>query len=382
MWNQKQARWLQNELTSTLVIALTITLGVATHPSESFAFPEMVRHGYQNCTACHISTNGGGILTQYGRALSREVMSSWGQEGEENFLYGAIPPVNWLALGGDVQTLNITQQDRAPQSRFILMHADLEAAVNVGQFTATGTLGLLDSAIFPEGNHLISRRHYLRYHPTDELFFRAGRFNQAFGINTAEHAMVTKRSLGWDEGSESYNLEGSWIGEKVNVYVTGNFGRLDSPKLNRDVGVTGSLAYAAAEKIKIGSSYYYGTNDFARRNILGGWGIVGFTKKIVLLGEYDLQRYFAATAIDPQWGSVDYLKLDGEVLRGLHVFATQEYAQLNFLDSNTQTYVYGIGTQFFPRPHFDFQLVFQTRDNVGTGLGFKNWVFFLLHYYL
>ena len=51
------------------------------------AFPEMVRHGYTNCTACHVAANGGGILTPYGSTLSEEVLSTWHFEGEGSFLY-------------------------------------------------------------------------------------------------------------------------------------------------------------------------------------------------------------------------------------------------------------------------------------------------------
>ena len=57
----------------------------------SHAFPEMVRHGYANCITCHISPDGGGVLTAYGRSLSREVLSTWGAEGEAVLHDKAVP---------------------------------------------------------------------------------------------------------------------------------------------------------------------------------------------------------------------------------------------------------------------------------------------------
>ena len=39
------------------------------------AFPEMIRHGYINCNACHVSPAGGGLLTAYGRTISKELLS-------------------------------------------------------------------------------------------------------------------------------------------------------------------------------------------------------------------------------------------------------------------------------------------------------------------
>ena len=64
-----------------LILVLTFSL-------RSYGYPEMVRHGYANCTACHVSPNGGGILTPYGRSLSQELLSTWGAKNESDFMYG------------------------------------------------------------------------------------------------------------------------------------------------------------------------------------------------------------------------------------------------------------------------------------------------------
>jgi hypothetical protein len=56
---------------------------------RAMGFPDLIRHGYTNCIACHVSPNGGGVLTKYGRSLSKELLSTWGREGEEKFAYFA-----------------------------------------------------------------------------------------------------------------------------------------------------------------------------------------------------------------------------------------------------------------------------------------------------
>ena len=48
----------------------------------ALAFPGSVRWGYANCSTCHFNVAGGGILTPYGRQLSRELLSTWGGERE------------------------------------------------------------------------------------------------------------------------------------------------------------------------------------------------------------------------------------------------------------------------------------------------------------
>jgi hypothetical protein len=62
--------------------------------SSAYSFPELTRHGYSNCTACHLSPAGGGALTLYGRELSKELLSTKSEKGEQYFAYNAIPSLS------------------------------------------------------------------------------------------------------------------------------------------------------------------------------------------------------------------------------------------------------------------------------------------------
>ena len=143
----------------------------------AYGFPEMVRHDYVNCTTCHVAQNGGGILTEYGRALSLEVLTTWGKEGEEQFLYGVVKPPKWLNLGGDIRAVQ-TYINNAFIERgdFITMQMDLEAAITfTEQLRFVGTIG---KKYIPTGNpsfgdYLISRRHFLSYQHNDQISLRA-----------------------------------------------------------------------------------------------------------------------------------------------------------------------------------------------------------------
>jgi hypothetical protein len=353
--------------------------------SSSFAhaFPEMIRHGYNNCITCHVSPTGGGVLKEYGHALSREVLSTWGVEGEEHFV-GLYSPPPWLALGGDVRVLQrYSDTPTMREARFFWMQADLEAAGTLQKLTAVMTYGpqLGPPGTFPE-NTYVSRRHYLNYRPNDQLSVRTGRFMPAYGINTADHIIATKRGLGWDEGHETYNAEVAWLGSEWNVYGTGIFGRPDDWSLRRETGGALSTSYFFSERYKAGASYFYGTNSQNYRHVAGPYGILGISQHIFILAEIDGQWMQPQSGMNSTHGMVDYLRVDYEILQGLHIFATQEYSQTDLNNSQSRGDVYGLGTQFFPRPHFEIQLMWEKNRTFSVGDTFNDYAFAMVHVYL
>jgi hypothetical protein len=118
---------------------LVILLIVSFSPSL-YAFPEMVRHGYINCTACHVSPAGGGLMSPYGRSMSKEILSRWSYEGEENLAHGAIKneKINaWISgveevgfnIGGDFRYIQLYRNSETlEQGKFFPMQRDVEMA--------------------------------------------------------------------------------------------------------------------------------------------------------------------------------------------------------------------------------------------------------------
>ena len=350
-----------------------------------WAYPEMTRHGYVNCISCHVSPTGGGILTEYGRELSRELLSSTGKEEESKFVYGVVKPPQWLNLGGDLRSLLLFRDTPTlKEGKVILMQADLEAIASYKKILLGGTFGYKQTrGSQPLKEHLISRRHYLNYRPlkdkNDELSFRGGKFQPAFGINIPDHAVSTKRGLGWDQGSETYNMEASWIGEKLNAYITGIFGRPDDKKLNREKGGAVSSSISFLDRFRAGVSYFYGKNDLAKRHVVGPFGILGFTEKLSLLSEWDFQGKIPKGSHNTRWGFVNYQKLDYELLQGFHGFLTQEFSKLDFSKPKSLDKVFGVGMQYFPRPHFELSLTYQWLAQSGSKENTD--LFFLFHFY-
>src|SRR5262245_65986035 len=109
----------------TSASAVLALLGSLAGPPSLLAYPGSARWGYANCSTCHYNVSGGGVLTPYGRQLSRELLSTAGGEGEPRFAYGLSTP-EWLALGGDFMALVSSDRDPTTASRFEVMQADVE----------------------------------------------------------------------------------------------------------------------------------------------------------------------------------------------------------------------------------------------------------------
>lgn len=348
----------------------------------AFAYPEMIRNGYNNCAVCHYSQNGGGLINAYGRQLSREVLSTWGLEGEEQFLYGIVKPPEWLAAGGDFRFVQLHRDtDAGHDKKFIMMQADAEAAITYKKIFIDGTAGYEEkNPRYAIGPGFVSRRHYINFQATDELAIRGGKFLRDFGINTAEHTIATKRPLKFDESSETYNLEFTYLTESWSVSATGVFGLPNYAAVLPEKGAAAVASHYFNETYKVGGSYYYGTSSQGSRNLFGPWAILGFTPHFYLLSEFDFQQQ-----LTPQhtFGSVNYQRLGYEVVQGLHLFITQEHQFLDWEHPNQSfSGAYGAGMQFFPRPHFDIQTYFQAYNVQGQVGNFDYWYWLMFHYYL
>ena len=378
-------RQLIREKLGVLGLCFVLMGALGAQTQTAWAYPELIRHGYVNCTSCHVSPSGGGVLTEYGRELSSEVLSTWSREGEQSFLYGSVKTPAWLLMGGDYRSVYLYRNRPDFQDgQLIFMQADVEAAATYKRLTFDATFGYQNTAGTKSfGDHFISRRHYVMFKPTDELSVRGGRFNTAFGINTPDHIIVTKRGLNFeDETMENYNLELAWLNEDLNFYATAIIGRPDQPDLNREVGAAFTIGKGIADHNKVGVSYMNLSAPQSTRQLFGPWALLGFTPKFYLLSELDFQRQLQASSTRPTWGGVSYNRLGYEFYKGLHVFGSEEISKLNFGNSNSLYLAHGLGLQLFPRPHFEFNVLFQKRKFLSQFPDYTDYFYIMWHYYL
>ncbi len=377
----------------SFVLASTFIIGFIAFTPKTFAFPELAAHGYPNCIACHVSPSGGGTLSDYGRSLSKDLLSTWSYENEERLGHGLIGKTpEWLQAGGDFRFIQIyTNDDASTQTKNFWMQSQLEAGARFGSLYLDSSLGTQRGpSSTPNIDRAISPRHYVGYFFTDELSLRFGKFLPAYGLNIPNHVAATRSPLGFDEGMERLNLEASYLGEKFDVFLTGLLGKADvegaaidyptDPSLDEH-GVAFSTSMWLLERFKVGVSFLYGNADAYHRILSGFFGVLKLTPKLYLLTEWDWQSKVARVGNIEARGFADYNELGFEAYKGVNLYLLEEesYLDLNTLSSRDDSF--GGGFKFYPRPHFEFQAEYRKERNMRAFNDYSDSAFLTGHYY-
>jgi hypothetical protein len=335
---------------------LAIVAALLAAGSHVYAYPEMIRHAYTACTTCHISPDGGGLLSGYGRALSGEVLSTWHTETEAEFLYGAVKTPEFLSFGGHFRAVQTyLNNDVIEQGRFVFMQADLEAGAHIDKkFILVGTFGYDDTS-----GEFVSRRHYLRFQPDlkSPLYLRAGRFYPSYGIHLPDHVVWIRSKLDWGMPlREPYTFEASYLGAEYQHILSGFVSRPDDSVT--DSGVSLSSQIVLSKTAKAGASAAYTARLGQNRFLFGPNASIGFTPEFFLLTEVGAQRLSNLTTGQNTWSAYGYARLDYEVYTGIHFYGVTEMGRSNF-NTTPVSQGYGFGTQFFPRPHIELRAEYQ-----------------------
>ena len=202
--------------------ALTTLLLVAA--GRAGAEPIFLSRQYVRCTGCHFSPTGGGLLTPYGRALSREELSTFGKSRgsspsgrEHEFLYGALgDSLRDVSVGLELWPAHLGVDAAGFHStRDFLMNADVTVAFRRQNWTVYAELGRQPSG---DQARVTSFEHWLGYQ-TSHLGVRAGRFLPAYGVHLSDHTSFTRAPLGFDVNDQVYGLELSYTSDRQLLQV-------------------------------------------------------------------------------------------------------------------------------------------------------------------
>ena len=326
-------------------------------PQLAAAYPQLTRHGYFNCTACHVSPSGGGHLTEYGRGLSSELLSMWGTPGEEKPFYGLAPDSKHVTIAGYLRALQLyTDNERSRDAKAILMQTDLEAALHAGPFTTVVALGRreIPQKSGEDEAQLFSRTHYVSFASEGGVSVRAGRFMPYWGLNHPNHFLLVRRDLGFGNDTERYTAEGGYLGETFSALASHIFGAGgDSHARSEEEANSLSLNQAIGESHRVGAGWYRGSSKLGDRTVLNVNGLVAWSKKLFSQFEADYQKKGEPKASE---GYVVSHQLGWELTQGLIPYAETQWEQLKLADPGTKITSWGFGANWYPRPHWELQV--------------------------
>ena len=262
---------------SVLLLGALLVVG---GPLAAGAEPKFLSKQYPRCSACHYSPTGGGLLTPYGRSLSREEISTLGRRGaaapgagaraEESFLFGLLPDEGPLHFGVDLRPSRLRTRvpGRDIPDRNLLMNLDFQAAWRSEAWTAYGVVGRRP------GGGLVSYEHWVERRVSERASVRGGRFLPAYGVRFADHTMLSRDRLGLAEDDQIYGVELGYSGDRTLVQVAAGPGRAES--LHEDDGRRAFTASGRVQRdlgartVLVGSALYRGESERISRSAAAG----------------------------------------------------------------------------------------------------------------
>ncbi len=361
-------------------------LGIVVLSSPVYAYPELIRHGLNSCSSCHFSPSGDGIVSAYGRDLASEYLRMGGgaadtggdqvradgddsgeavdQLSDFDFLHGAVRLPEWLNIGGDVRTVaSSLQGPDINREQMSVDQAEVEVALMFNRIDLIAAGGRREDEADTKVE-FASQRHYAVIKPSEDILFRIGRFFPAYGLGIAERGSVIKRDLGWGDDQESYNLEASYFRDRFELMVDGIFGRPDKPDLKREEGFSVKGILHATATHSLGLNAYQGIGENTERTLYGIYALLGFTPKLALLVEVDLQDVKGIDSVlSDRHGRALYSKISYEILQGVNLHAI---GQQSFMDADSPSSlqnIVAIGLQMFPWPHLELKAQYERTRN-------------------
>lgn len=343
-------------------LALPLILITFLYCSPAFSFPELIRSGYNSCSACHVAGgSGAGPINAYGRTIAGDHLSTWGTPEEAGLLYGYADAAPYFDVAGDVRYLQHHFDDKDDpngvvinQKFFMQKEASLifNPAENVSFVFSGGYYGF-------EPKEPEFRRYFGIVH-LGGLWARAGRFLPAFGYDIPDHTKGIKELFG--QGKETLNFEVGYTGKRFELIATRILGSDSTvstdknPKVqqndSRD-GFAGKANIFIGKGFQLGSSVAFLEDDEKMQQYYSVHAFAG-TERIYSLVEYQSH---------PEGARKGYAEIGWQVFKGMHL-----KAELNMSEVDQE--IFG-SIQWFPRPHWELTASASERQ----------W-FLVTHYYL
>lgn len=356
-----------------LLLLSSFTLLMAAGRADAYPYFQLTT-GSSQCSQCHVSPAGGGLLTEWGQ---EELGDTIARGGDGRFLHGAIETPGWLQLGGDLRLAALANEVGSSEGTEVAvfpMQLDLTMRVVSGPWSVVGTVGARGRVRSGEpsssdnpasevgstslASYLISREHYIMWRPDSAgPYVRAGRFAAPYGLRLADHTTYVRRYLGFNLLEETYNLGGGWSGADWELHATAFAPDPLQGAARKDFGGAVMFEKQATEALIVGASTRAGIGSHVTRLQAGVHGKLWVeSAKLLLQSEVHGVREMFEGGEGDRWQLAAYA---GPVLvpaRGVHAgIGYQVFAQDLQVRSVTR-HSGDAWVSYFPRAHFEVML--------------------------
>ena len=342
------------------------------------AYPEFIGYGYAACLTCHYNGNGGGQLTDYGRALwSAEIASralyprSMTDEemGAQSGFLGAVDLPYWLRPHVAYRGLLLRMNPGSASSdkmNYYQMQTDFGLAVQSksAKYAAVATFGrVLPASEFGLGkqglDHIMAKELYLRVEVVKTWWVYGGLIEKVFGLRNVDHTSYQRTYQGFnvqndiaDGIAEStgvivQKVEKTWDAS-ANAFF-GNPG--DSPDYQQ---AGGSLMgeFEVGENKRLGASLYSAQSHKLNKQMAAVHYRQALSKGSAVMGEWGLIQDAPQTG-NTAVGSYNLAQAIILLTRGYNLKTTVERYNHDF--ASPDQWKTSFGFLMFPMPRLEIR---------------------------
>ena len=355
------------------------------------AYPEFIGYGYSACITCHFNGQGGGPLSDYGRALwSAEIAartfapkSSTDEEiaAKSGFLGSTELPF-WLRPHVKYRGLDlVTSPGSSSQKiKYLHMQADVGATIQGdedGKYLGSFTMGrIVKPQDYATGEtpltSLHPREYYFRGQLNKTLWVYVGLMDKVFGLRNVDHTSYQRTYQGFNESTNTKNgvvnsqgvilqkTEDKW--ELTGNYFIGN--PSDDPRYKQH-GFSLMNETEVGELKRLGASFMSAQSDVLKKDMVALHYRQALSKGSAVMFEYGLIQD-QATGSDKTTGSYNLVQALVLLTRGYNLKATIERYNQEFKGSSPDQWRWAVGFLTFPMPRLEMRLDFVNQRQFST----------------
>ena len=329
-------------------LASAALLSVLHWATPAFGLPTMIRLGYTNCAACHISPQGAGLLNDYGRGID-EAQSLRAREYKPTEA-GWVRTISWGGrITQDVRTVmqeQLTSTAGQPLTNFFRPRVMYRNATELGKgFRLSAVVtGETESAPRPAMKYdpanppaqVFLNSALVSYRPSKSVEFAAGRDPLPTGLNIPDLGVFVRSRNRQGYYDAPTQVKMFWWGKRYQVtpFAYGPGGNEPPDEKESGGGALAEFDLLGRQRTIVGVSALGGSARNGGRTLLGAYTRLGFGKWGIL-AEHDVtQRTRNVPAIasfrqDTTYGQLFWAAKEWLVLSGIteRLYVTQPYAE-------------------------------------------------------